>query len=156
YEEAKGDPLKLSLFIFSILLGSLLTGCSPVQFGTVSNPCTVNNPCINADGSKHVVQDVAFNSSNKVDILVIVDNSNSMSVEQQNLGSRFNGFIQNLNNSGLDWQIAITNTDVCPQPAAPSGFCPGPSGIPGASGSFMGPLGSSPMYGPQYIIRSSD
>ncbi len=49
-------------------------------------------------------------SSNKVDVLVVVDNSGSMSAEQKNMGARFDSFISRLN--GLDWQVGITTTDV--------------------------------------------
>ncbi len=49
-------------------------------------------------------------SSNKVDVLVVIDNSGSMSTEQKNMGARFDSFISKLN--GLDWQVGITTTDV--------------------------------------------
>ena len=49
-------------------------------------------------------------SSNKVDVLVVVDNSGSMSVEQSSMASRFGSFINKLN--GLDWQVGIVTTDV--------------------------------------------
>lgn len=45
-----------------------------------------------------------------VDILVVVDNSPSMAVEQRKLGSRFQSFISALDN--VDWQMAFTTTDV--------------------------------------------
>lgn len=124
--------------------------CSPVKFAQNKNVCTVDNPCAGADGLNHVFQEFAFTASNKVDILVIVDNSGSMSVEQQNLASPFNGFISRLNSSGLDWQIGVTSTDVCPE-TAPEGFCP--SGLNGARGRFMGAPGSNPAFGNQYIIK---
>ncbi len=49
-------------------------------------------------------------ASNKVDVLVVIDNSGSMSLEQKNMGARFDSFISKLN--GLDWQVGITTTDV--------------------------------------------
>jgi hypothetical protein len=49
-------------------------------------------------------------SSNKVDVLVVVDNSGSMSFEQENMANRFNNFLGKL--QGLDWQVGITTTDV--------------------------------------------
>ncbi len=48
----------------------------------------------------------------QVDILVIVDDSGSMAVEQTKLAQRFGGFIDDLGASGLDWQACLTTTDV--------------------------------------------
>jgi hypothetical protein len=46
----------------------------------------------------------------QADILVVIDNSLSMAPEQKNMAERFKDFTQSL--SGLDWQLAITTTDV--------------------------------------------
>ena len=48
-------------------------------------------------------------SDNKVDILFVVDNSGSMTEEQDELKLRINGFIQEISN--LDYQIGVTSTD---------------------------------------------
>ncbi len=45
-----------------------------------------------------------------VDILFVVDNSGSMDEERENLGQRIHGFLSEIDN--LDWQIAVTSTDV--------------------------------------------
>ncbi len=45
-----------------------------------------------------------------VDILFVVDNSGSMSFERSNLAERIDGMINIID--GLDWQIAVTSTDV--------------------------------------------
>lgn len=47
---------------------------------------------------------------NKVDLLVVIDNSGSMRTEQANMAARFSTLIDQLN--GLDWQIAVITTDV--------------------------------------------
>ncbi len=49
-------------------------------------------------------------STNNVDILVVIDNSGSMGPEQHNMSSRFDSFISEL--STLNWQLGITTTDV--------------------------------------------
>lgn len=54
--------------------------------------------------------DVRSIQNNKVDILIVIDNSGSMNYEQVEMANRFSGFIKNLN--GLDWQIGITTTDM--------------------------------------------
>jgi hypothetical protein len=54
------------------------------------------------------------NAGNKVDILWVIDTSGSMEEEQDYLGDNFNGFIRGMANSGLDFQTAVTSTDICP------------------------------------------
>lgn len=45
-----------------------------------------------------------------VDILFVVDNSGSMNTERSNLAQRIDGFLDKV--AGLDWQLAVTSTDV--------------------------------------------
>lgn len=56
-----------------------------------------------------VNQAVEIKSNNKVDILIVDDNSASMEYEQQSMAKRMSTFLTQLN--GLDWRIAITTTD---------------------------------------------
>jgi hypothetical protein len=58
---------------------------------------------------KPVEQKIVFKDSNKVDILLIIDNSPSMSEEQDNMGKRMGTFLNQL--KGLDWQVGVTSTD---------------------------------------------
>ncbi len=51
-----------------------------------------------------------------VDILFVVDNSGSMSSEHKHIASRFNMYIKSLDESGLDYQIAMITTDVSASP----------------------------------------
>ena len=48
--------------------------------------------------------------NNKVDILFVVDNSNSMLQYQQRLSARVNDMITALNNLGMDYRVAVTTT----------------------------------------------
>src|SRR5690606_8968839 len=79
-----------------------------------------NNPCINCeggtDGRYTPGADLFFQKpvDGRVDILLVDDNSGSMSAEQNLLAQRFSTFISRL--SGLDWQIGITTTDVTNDP----------------------------------------
>lgn len=50
--------------------------------------------------------------SNKVDILVVVDDSSSMTPDNQKLAERLNGFVSDLQTNNMDWQMCITTTDV--------------------------------------------
>ena len=52
----------------------------------------------------------AAETSNKVDVLVVIDNSKSMVYEQTNMAQRFGSFLSQLQN--LDWQVGIITTDV--------------------------------------------
>lgn len=48
----------------------------------------------------------------KIDILFVVDDSGSMAQEQANLGMNFPGFIDVIQDSGLDYRVAVTTTGV--------------------------------------------
>ena len=47
-----------------------------------------------------------------VDVLFVVDNSGSMAEEQANLGANFGAFLTYAESTGVDYQIAVTTTDV--------------------------------------------
>lgn len=49
-------------------------------------------------------------TTNKADVLVVIDNSGSMRYEQQSMAQRFDTFISQL--QGLDWRVAVTTTEV--------------------------------------------
>ncbi len=48
--------------------------------------------------------------NNMLDILLIVDDSNSMLANNQRLASRLQGFVNDLSTSGFDWQMCVTVT----------------------------------------------
>lgn len=56
-----------------------------------------------------VQQTYAVKANNKVDILLVIDNSASMEFEQKNMAQRMSTFVAQL--TGLDWRIAVTTTD---------------------------------------------
>lgn len=61
------------------------------------------------------VRTVTFQKSvtatdNKVDILVVVDDSNSMYPDNAKLAQRLQGFVSSLKSSGIDWQMCATVT----------------------------------------------
>lgn len=55
-------------------------------------------------------QEVTF--SNKVDIIMVIDNSSSMDVYQNKLSNEAVGMIDQLNASGMDYNIAVITTDM--------------------------------------------
>lgn len=48
--------------------------------------------------------------NNQLDILLIVDDSNSMLANNQRLAARLQGFVNDLTTSGFDWQMCVTVT----------------------------------------------
>jgi hypothetical protein len=48
----------------------------------------------------------------RVDVLWVIDNSQSMLAEQQKLAENFDAFLNYYRNSGLDWQIGVVSTDM--------------------------------------------
>lgn len=94
-------------------------------------------------------QDVVFNTPKPmVDILIVDDNSGSMASKQKSLADRFANFIGSI--SQVDWQIAVTSTDVCA--AVDSSM---DCNAIGGRGQFFGPQGQLPKYGNQYILTPS-
>lgn len=108
--------IKTLLGMFVVLSATMIS-CSDVKFSNApSGECASASDCtVNPDGTEtynriQTVQPL----NNKVDILFVVDNSGTMTQEQQRMADRFPGFVQSLNNAGLNWRIAIATTDNFP------------------------------------------
>lgn len=89
-------------------------GCGNINFQAAKNQCLdtpnadIGALCkVNADGSQSYDYTI---STGEVDILFVDDNSGSMYSEQVKMANQFPGFLDMLSN--LDYQIAITTTDV--------------------------------------------
>ncbi len=75
------------------------------------NPGDPGNPPVNSTQYKDNTKFVSVNEiAEKVDILVVIDNSGSMKYEQASMANRFDSFIDQL--QSLDWRVAITTTDI--------------------------------------------
>lgn len=59
---------------------------------------------------REVSNTINVNGNNKLDVLVVIDNSGSMANEHKNMAARFGTFLDQLN--GTDWQVGIVTTDV--------------------------------------------
>jgi len=81
-------------------------------------------------------------SSAKVDVLFVIDNSGSMMEEQQNLGQNFAAFLHAAQQQNVDYRIAVTTTGIDPSPGGWS-VCPG-GAEGGEAGRFFPVDGSSP------------
>ncbi|WP_413569570.1 hypothetical protein ACLWBD_03820 [Bdellovibrio sp. HCB117] len=93
----------------SFLVG-LYVGCSPVKFSLDDSKCK-DSGCVVVDG-KYSFEYSATAGYGKVDILIVNDNSASMSFEQARLAQRFQNFISDLDSKKIDYRIAMTTTDV--------------------------------------------
>ena len=103
----------------------------------------------------HTVETVQKDGG-KIDLLWVIDDSASMSPEQDNIALNFNAFINQLSDAHLDFQTAVTTTDVC-QATMPTDLtqrvCPvdnyGGSPATHLRGSFVGDAG-------RRVLKSSD
>lgn len=93
----------------SFMVG-LYVGCSPVKFSLDDSKCKENG-CVVQDG-QYSFNYTATAGYGKVDILIVNDNSASMSFEQTRLAPRFANFIADLDSRNIDYRIAMTTTDV--------------------------------------------
>jgi hypothetical protein len=98
----------LILFAF---MSYFLGACSGVKFSQ-NLECEKNGTCVVQNGKAvYPAQDYTVDGG-KVDVLMVDDNSASMSFEQNRMSARFNQFIQNLENKGVNYRIAFTTTDI--------------------------------------------
>ncbi|MDG0817675.1 hypothetical protein NWE73_14940 [Bdellovibrio sp. PAP01] len=90
------------------LASSANADVSPVDTAIPGTPGDGEVP-VSSGGIEKMKQSFTVNSTQKIDILFVVDNSGSMEYEQQSMASRLNDFIQIV--AGLDWRISVTTTD---------------------------------------------
>lgn len=95
--------------ILSFIVG-LYVGCSPVKFSLDDSKCK-DSGCVVENG-KFSFNYTATAGYGKVDILIVNDNSASMSFEQARLAPRFANFLQDLESRNIDYRVAMTTTDV--------------------------------------------
>ncbi len=87
--------------------------CAPAKWKELTNSLpngSLGNP-VQAPSLQTATENfVQESTANKVDILIVNDNSASMDPEQRKMGERFNSFVSELR--GIDYRIAMTTTDV--------------------------------------------
>ncbi len=116
----------------TVLVG--FQNCSPVDFAAdtsskldggggpeIATDCTSGLNCDEPPPPPfRVTESITTQVTNKVDVLVIVDNSGSMDVERAALGSRLKSFLDPL--QGLDWRVCVTSSDVGVEKGQPVSF----------------------------------
>lgn len=101
------------ILITLFLACSLVISCSKVKFNNVpSAACSAADDCVQGTDGETMTQNlIPVAPNNKVDILIIDDNSVSMKNRHASLAARFPNFIQRLNSQGINYRIAIATTD---------------------------------------------
>lgn len=121
------------LAAMSFIVG-FYVGCSPVEFALDESKCKdLDATCVVEEG-KFKISDTIIAGAGKVDILIVNDNSASMSFEQKRLAPRFQNLIQNLDAKKTDYRIAMTTTDL-----KASGSLKGGNLIPFGSNAYLTP-----------------
>lgn len=131
------------------LVIALYVGCSQVKFDLdAAAECQkLGQTCVTGQDGKFHFDNTLSVAGGKVDILIVDDNSASMSFEQKALANRFAGFINQLDSKSVDYRIAIVTTDIHepgdgndPSPANGNGALQNGALIPFAAGvSYLTP-----------------
>ena len=99
---------KLGMIGFALSAMSYYVACAPVEFSRDTN---CGSDCGYIQGKKEYRYEVIPNEG-KVDILIVSDNSASMSFEQNKMADRLANFVQTLDSQNVDYRIAVTTTDI--------------------------------------------
>lgn len=100
-----------------VYMAFIYVACAPVKFD--------KNDQIDCQGFKEKCDNVVIEGTSyqdfdydytvpgrAVDILIVDDNSGSMSFEQNHMSERFSSFLQALEQRSIDYRIAVTTTDI--------------------------------------------
>jgi len=108
--------MSLSVFPFLIALLLTITSCTKVNFadskatGGSATPSPSPTPT-GQQGTRDVTNTFTATTPNsKLDITLIIDDSNSMLPDNQKLAAKLSDFISNLQTSSIDWQMCVTVT----------------------------------------------
>lgn len=128
----KGFRFMKRIFHYSIVLAliSIISACGPVKFSSSSkqDPSTTDTGGggtgtgtgtggggTTTGATKNVETSYTVTSNqNKVDIVLIVDNSSSMTADNLKLADRLTTFVSQLESSAVDWQMCLTVTTYIP------------------------------------------
>jgi hypothetical protein len=115
----------------------LLSACGPSAAGTGDDDGDDGDDTSEPDARPWVPGPDAANRCQKMDLLFVVDNSGSMSEEQTNLAANFPGFIGVIDESGLDYRVAVTSTGVDYSYSISTPIGPLPSSVDGGDNGVM-------------------
>lgn len=96
--------------VLVLVMGLVACGPPPAGRGGGDDTGTVDGGDGTPDGDQVFPQVDGGSGCTKIDLLFVIDNSGSMGDEQANLIANFPTFIQVLDQSGLDYRVAVTTT----------------------------------------------
>lgn len=99
--------IKILLYIYLVL--SFFVGCSDVEFKSLPRCGGEADNCVELMGFANYRYEVKMGS---VDILIVNDNSGSMSTEQSKMAQGFGNFEDTLNIKNIDYRLAVITTDI--------------------------------------------
>lgn len=132
------DFLTAGAGTYSISLSATQTGYTGY---TSPSPLTVTVPAVNPGTPQDDTHNITV-QNNRLDILLVIDDSKSMLADNQRLAARMQGFVNDLSSAGMDWQMCLTLTR--PMKISESN----PNYYWGASYNWAGHSAS-----PQYILK---
>lgn len=106
----RGVVMKTGSSTLLLLSMIVLGGCSAAKFSAKSN-CASTSNCVSQQGFD-VYEGTETIQGGKVDVLIVNDNSASMSTEQNLLAQRFNQFVAQFDQRLIDYRMATTTTDI--------------------------------------------
>ncbi|MCE3009524.1 MAG: hypothetical protein LW875_02790 [Proteobacteria bacterium] len=102
---------QFSKALLAVMTAGSYVACAPTEFKQEPVTSCVGPTCVTIDKDKPIKQKIRANGG-LVDILIVNDNSGSMSFEQNKMAERFSSFIQALDLRFIDYRIGIITTDI--------------------------------------------
>ncbi|MEI7972822.1 MAG: hypothetical protein WCH11_00485 [Bdellovibrio sp.] len=90
----------------------IYVGCAPVKFSADVDCGAFGGECVRVDGRAVGKPQTFSMNGGKVDVIVINDNSASMSPYQEKLADRLESLLAVLDGTRADYRLAITTTDI--------------------------------------------
>lgn len=94
-----------------VLFAASYVACAPTKFEQQPTVSCVGDNCVTIVPDRVVTQTVRA-SGGLVDILIVNDNSGSMSFEQNRMAQRFSSFVSALDTREINYRIAMITTDI--------------------------------------------
>jgi hypothetical protein len=157
---------KFAVIVGALALPLLFQNCSDVSFSDKASGGDVNANGLCPAG--YVYDDIAnkcyglrtendprllSNSTEKIDIMLVIDNSGSMGPDRKKLASKFSNFVNLLENSGYSWQACYITTDVSKNGKGLDWLKPDPDN--NIRNSISGSLNEFDEMKPSYVLHKN-
>jgi hypothetical protein len=101
---------KLSVIIFGLFLLTQFNNCSKVSASAINE--NLASQGIVDNGESKITTSIVKPDDGRVDIILVFDDSGSMRQDSLNLAAKLSGFVTELENSQIDWQMCVITTDL--------------------------------------------